>query len=442
VEMRAALVVVLLLGLTAFAAAESRLLKMRTKAAASLTAETDAEDESALESDTEVEGWAEADAHVDMSSSSFTEQDLAALAKLAEAESVDGSWHVYSDVATEKAHEGITAYAFAQAGGAAIFDADKIRVGTIWNDMPSGADGNQAELDAMLKDGHMDIDTWTRDFFNGKPNELVFNVHYGCLQHFHSMAPIPRAEAKAKASTRTVFTNKDVKGFILGQVRQWWDLAVAAVKSGKPNAKQWYSFYMGHIMHLVQDSYPRGHAVRAATASSCGAIVLFQGYDAQHGNGAHKAGDFTPPKRKETDPSLPKRYECAKQFSAQVLKVFANCVRARGNGASCTYAPIRKLLHSNVYNFAPGAEARKAGGSRKDFAKTDIAADFAEEPNVDIGTGKVSLFNPKSTKLWKNLRGTKLCDAPVVSKVKLGAFFYTEKPFRQFIDYVAPNSEY
>lgn len=433
--MRASLVVVLLLGLTAFAAATTRLNKLRAKATTTLSAE----DESVVETDAEVEAWAEADAHVDLSSSTFTEQDLAALSKLEEAEATTGSWHVYSDLATEKAHEGITAYAVSQAGGAAVWDTEKIRVGTIWNDMPSGADGNKAELDAMLKDGHMDIDTWTRDFFGGKPNELVFNVHYGCLQHLHSMAPIQRMQAKSSAATRVVFSNADVKGFVCGQARQWWELAVAKVKEGR---KDWYSFYMGHIMHMVQDSYPRGHAVRAATTSNCGPIVLFQGYDAQHGNGAHKAGDFTPPKHKENDPSLPKRYECARQYSAQILKVFANCVRGRGNGPSCDFTPIRKLLMTSVYNFAPNADKRKAGGSRADFAKQGIAAEFAEEKNVDIGIGKVSLFNPKSTNMWSAQRGLKLCQAPLLSKVKMGAFFYSQKPFKQFIDYSAPTSTY
>ncbi len=59
---------------------------------------------------------------------------------------------VDDSVITETAHEGITAIALARLAPAEIarFNAEKLRVGVIWDDMPVGVDGQDAKA---VKDG-------------------------------------------------------------------------------------------------------------------------------------------------------------------------------------------------------------------------------------------------------------------------------------------------
>jgi len=288
----------------------------------------------------------------------------------------------------------------------------------------------------MIKDGHMDVDTWTRLFFvTGGVNDLVFNVHYGCLQHFHSMAPIQRREAKSSAGTRKVFTNTQVRDFIIGQMKYWWKAAVRT----KSNRK-YYSWYLGHILHTLQDSYPRGHVVRDSTSSSCGKVVLFQGYDAQHGNGAHKKGDYTPSSgSRESDGSLSKRYSCAVDYSARVLTNFIAC-RSSGNCDFDTY--VKPWLLSDVYDFTPGSADRIAGGSAEAFAKSGIASSgFAAEANVPIGDGQtITLYNPTSTNRWNGSPAICAGKGAIQSKdptSTLGIKHYREKPFNGFVNFPA-----
>jgi len=358
-------------------------------------------------------------------------------------ENARGEWHVYSDKITQTAHEGIAAAAMA-AAGASKFDAEGLRTGVIWNDMPSGYELDEA---AMIRDGHMDVDTWTRLFFTtGGINDLFFNVHYGCMQHFHSMAPIQRRQAKANAGSRIVFSNADVRTFIIGQLKLWWDEAKL-----QPANKKRASWYLGHILHALQDSYPRGHVVRDSTTTTCGNVILFQGYDAQHGNGAHKKADYTPSNSgKESDPTLAKRYACAVQYSTKMLENFAACAAAGGAGVLCNFdATVKPWLLSDVYNMDATAKLRTAGGSHSEFAKSDIAAagsGFAAETGVSLGGGRtITLYNPTSTLKWKQQSGVRLCDGTGAIQSKaptttLGIKSYKEKDFKQFVNFAPTDS--
>lgn len=404
--------------------------------AALIEVEDDAEDDA--QDDVEAEDEAEADAEDDAEDESEAEADdalevesesAAAAEQTAEFEAAigerRGKWHVYSSVVTEQAHEGICQAALQTlpAADQAKFDLAKLKHGAIWNDMPSGAPSDEA---AMIKDGHMDIDTWTRLFMaTGGVDDLVFNVHYGCLQHWHSMAPIQRLEAKNAAATRLVFTNAQVADFTKQQIYAWWNRAVQ-LKANKAHA----SWYLGHILHALQDSYPRGHVVRDSTATTCGNVVLFQGYDAQHGNAAHKGGDYTPShKNKEADPSFAKRYACAKDASAAILAAFARC---NGGGGVCTTAAISGTV-DGVYTFAAGAASRIAGGSEATFAKAGIATDANYVKEVVAGK---TLYNPKSTRRWGAGR-TLLCGGSraIQSKVPSGLGFYREADFNGYVSF-------
>jgi len=356
-----------------------------------------------------------------------------------------GRWHVYSDIITEKAHEGIAARGLAALSSShqALFVDKALKNGVVWNDMPEGVMTEEA---AMVTDGYLDIVPWSELFFvSGGLNDLVFNVHYGCLQHVHSMAPIQRRQSKSAAGSRIVFTNGDVRDFIVSQLKYWWDQAKRT-----PTNPTRYSWYLGHMLHTIQDSYPRGHTVRDSTASTCGNIVLFQGYDAQHGNDAHKAGDFTPYKSKhESDPSLSKRYSCAVDYSRRVLDNFATCATAHGTGPTCDFdSVVKPWLLAEVYPFATGAQARVAGGAALEFGKPKIAADTANfrSETVTLGPGRtVQLFNPTSTQRWSGQHGVALCDGsgPLQSQAPehtLGVKHYVNKPFDGFVNFAAPNT--
>ncbi len=266
----------------------------------------------------------------------------------------------------------------------------------------------------------MDVDTWTRLFFTtGGINDLVFNVHYGCLQHWHSMAPIQRAEAKNPAATRIVFTNDQVRAYTIAQIKRWWNTAVN--NRGDQALSSWY---IGHILHTVQDSYPRGHTVRLPVG--CGDIVSFQGYDAQHGNSKHKTGDYSPSnKAKEGDATLQSRYNCAVVASAAVLKLFATCVGGRG----CEDSVLDSTL-DGVYRLAPGAGGKLAGGSAEEFAKTGIATDANYVKETVNG---IVLYNPKSNKIAGN-NNIGLCDGAgaIQSKTPSGLGYYNSGPFTNF----------
>lgn len=110
-----------------------------------------------------------------------------------------------------------------------------IRDGVRWNDMPDGWSskgiydrGNKGE--ATEKDKKTD----------------TYRSHFGENQFWHSMTP-PGAKGSA-----------DVKGKIMAQANAWFDAALA-VKDKDPRAA---GELMGHVLHMVQDSWSPSHTSR------------------------------------------------------------------------------------------------------------------------------------------------------------------------------------
>jgi len=347
-------------------------------------------------------------------------------------ENAKGKWHVYSAAATQQAHEAIVqaAHDGLTTVQKALFDVPKMKQGVVWNDMP---EGNYAHEDAMINDGHMDGDTFLRMFQFHQEDELVHASHYGCLQYWHSMAPLQRLQSALPANdaNRWIFTNAEVKEFILQQAEDWWNLA-----KGHLAAKVKYSWYLGHILHMIQDSFPKGHVVRDATAAVCGDILLFQGYDAQHGNEAHKLADFIPPSKgiDATDVSLSKRVGCATDASKFVLDAFAACATAGSAAhASCGFATVRAHLDTVVYKLAATAGARKAGGASEPYISPTAKANFDVEV-VATAAGNLNLYNPKSGRMWSTSHGVHLCAGTkeIQSKCATGVGVYLNH------DFVAP----
>jgi hypothetical protein len=101
----------------------------------------------------------------------------------------------------------------------------------------------------------------------------------------------------------------------------------------------------GHIIHLIQDSFPQGHTIRdsanteggttsaaadafegvknrfeMAPPENCGNVYYFQGYPAQEGNKQHSKYDLNP--ATDRDKQL---WECAKYYTARSLELFDLC---------------------------------------------------------------------------------------------------------------------
>jgi hypothetical protein len=162
-------------------------------------------------------------------------------------------------------------------------------------------------------------------------------------------------------------------------------------------------FRIGHIMHLVQDSFANGHALRDRVgADKCGRIVLFQGYGMQAGNSWHgdvdhnpggkfdvKAGSVNLERRKEL-------YACARKHSSTLLGHWAACkvevfnylkqsggkdwkgansvldvfkIVAAGQATNPAYARIVSQCRfpvkwfDQVFQLAPGVDTEMCGGA-------------------------------------------------------------------------------
>jgi hypothetical protein len=216
---------------------------------------------------------------------------------------------------------------------------------------------------------------------------LAANSHYGCRQHWHGMAPVAFQQGMFFR-----FTNKQVAGQILTQVRKWWIHArgecahfvqqksdkeldalterntkqlIDTVKVGmaahdphkhkakqslfaaiKGQAKELFGsektvdasgdFEIGQILHVIQDSWSAPHALR--NGPGCGEILTFQGYGLQdadkHGADDHNP-NFSGNAKKQGLKYRQHLWHCAEQQSESILKLWSECK-----------ASIRKHRHS------------------------------------------------------------------------------------------------
>jgi len=393
--------------------------------------EEDVESEEDADEEADEESFAETES--DSDSDSETESNVDAVA-MGVTENQRGGWNLYSNVFKEKAHEAITIAANKQGIN---LDEKSLVNGVRWNDMPEGAIGDpkkgidETEEAKMIKEGHLDIDTFLRIFkLTHTPDDLVFATHYGCLQFWHSMSPVQRQQSTLKADTRLVFTNRDVKGLILAQMQQWWSRGVTLANKGNKNGATWY---WGHILHSIQDSFARGHAFRTTTSSDCGKVVMFQGYDCQNSD-VHGKADYSPNSgsRDKNDAMLNKRWNCAIDYTKYVLTAMKACITTK----SCAWAPIRSWLDKTVYSLSNPNNL--AGGTHPDFAAKDVVAKGFKQEKIQ----NINFWVPKSTNNWSKARGTVLCGGtrPIQSKCVTGFGVYKEKDFFGYKEFTAPST--
>ncbi|MCX8677605.1 MULTISPECIES: hypothetical protein [unclassified Apibacter] len=201
-----------------------------------------------------------------------------------------------------------------------------------------------------------------------KEGKIAFESHNGSLQYWHSMAPAG------------VFTNQEVKNLILKQAEEWFKEGISSKynkqdikinkhdimydpQSKRPShtpvegKKDGYDglFYIGKILHMVQDSYSLSHTQR----DSENRIVQFQGYDAQnhhkHGH-ADKDGGSIGAQHAET-------------ASTQILKFYKEFRDGKITTEAGVLLLLKNYLDKHVYPIAPGRENVTAGGSAPEYSK-------------------------------------------------------------------------
>lgn len=149
-----------------------------------------------------------------------------------------------------KVHESITKEAAKQAD----MSYGNLLDGVQWPDAPS--------------DNPDAVNYWRAWRGIEKSGTIANESHHGKYQFWHSMTP--------DDGTGKVYSNDEVKDLIINQAVAWYEQAQS---SGD-------TFYLGKVLHMVQDSYSRSHLVRDEN----GNIKNFQSYNEQDGH-AHGLED-------------------------------------------------------------------------------------------------------------------------------------------------------
>lgn len=147
-------------------------------------------------------------------------------------------------------HEDITKAAAKAAG---VTYNKSLEKGVEWPDVPSEKAG-ETNYPGLR---HMN-----------KPGTITYESHNGANQFWHSMAP--------KKADGSEYTNGEVLNKIVNQAGAWFDQA----KFDNTN------FYIGNLLHMVQDSHSPAHVIR----DEAGRVVSFQSYDKQD-HAEHRVGE-------------------------------------------------------------------------------------------------------------------------------------------------------
>jgi len=348
-----------------------------------------------------------------------------------------------------------------------------LKTGVRWNDMPTGNKNDFLNLRHFKTD------------FDAKGATVVFNSHYGCLQHIHAMAPV--LNSRNGLTENVHFTNAEVLLLIEKQMEFWWDKAVEAAYAATPDPST-YSHYIGHILHTFGDSYAPGHTVRGYLRSwggqmknsdviparfpgtfegadltvmseHCGYIITFQGYGPQHDNEEHSETDHMTDDRAnkvKNRPDKAVRYrlvQCSIAANYHVLARFNRCINGQVQKSGCTYTALLKPVVD--LHFRLSLPNERAGGSNKymadpqlDATKYDlIAVVYSDVVNTVHNADADKIYVPKQMqgdKTWTQGTAasipatTSLC---VAMTARTGQLAGTLVPFTEFINLKPDGSD-
>lgn len=238
-------------------------------------------------------------------------------------------------------HEDITKRAAKTAG--VIYDY-RLDEGSAWPDVPCE---NQSSIETCY------YKTWKN---MDKKGTLAYESHNGSLQYWHYMAPIG------------TYTNQQVKNLILNKAEEWFkegidpknntkakmmDRPINNPYSGKKDGNDGL-FYIGKILHMVQDSYSLSHTI----GNDKNEITQFQGYDAQDPDKhAHPDKDSGAPGVK-----------LAENASTKILKYYKEFKDGRITETE-VLKKLKNYLNTIVYPIASGKANAKAGGTVEAYKK-------------------------------------------------------------------------
>ena len=239
-------------------------------------------------------------------------------------------------------HENITKQAAKAAG--VIYDY-RLDEGSAWPDVPCE---NQSSIETCY------LKTWIN---LNKEGTLAYESHNGAKQYWHSMAPSGN------------YTNQQVKELILNQAEEWFKQGINPENnkklswfhspignsySGKKDGNDGL-FFIGKILHMVQDSYSLSHVQRDANNQ----IVQFQGYDAQD-----------PDKHAHPDKDgHSKGAQNALTASTQILNFYKEYREGKFTSEAGVLRALRYYLSNTVYPIVPNRENVNAGGSLPAYQK-------------------------------------------------------------------------
>lgn len=201
-------------------------------------------------------------------------------------------------------HEQISAQAWEGLGrgGEGTEDVMLLRAlaaGVRYNDQPTDfVNGSMAEIEKAVNVRARSVVGFLVNY-TSNASSTTKESHFGVLQHWHAQVPTPRTGTEELSPVESiqptmVLTNAEVARLIHGQAEIWWKQSVALLPDSEKSL-----FVLGHLLHMLQDSYAPAHTIRVMEAPdnashllrSCGQIAHFTGYTFQN-HDKHKAMDY------------------------------------------------------------------------------------------------------------------------------------------------------
>jgi len=383
-------------------------------------------------------------------------------------------WGMKVATGKDRRHEAFVSEAYAQLiknddAATKFFSTTKLEHGIMWNDMP-------CDEDYLTYLNSVD---WLIDYKAKAIPGIVHASHFGCVMHWHGMQSEwdPRS-IKGSQVTEVFFSNANIKKQIYQMAQYWWDRAVAEGKGqGQPNNRpdvDKSSFTLGHLLHLVTDSFAEGHVLRGwsplailnkvdftfkfddvQSVTQCPPVVYYMGYIAEDGNDAHAKADHDPfLKDKTADPRNDQRRilaHCARAYAFKVLRAYYRCM----SGQSCSFQERLKPVLDHAYAWADrtlsskiaagasdpfiGEEPKKSGKFAIDAALEYV--DVLGNKQKDVWVPVPSALKKEGVRVWDamaqdadaDVRNAGLCNELTAR------YGYTRKWTRPFTAYVNPT---
>jgi len=181
-------------------------------------------------------------------------------------------------------------------------------------------------------------------------NKIIYQSHFGDSAHFHSMA--------AEGRNQTV---KDVITLIINQAIEWYRKAIRFTDI----------FFIANILHMIQDSYSRAHAIREPSRKGT-IITKFQSFATQSPEkhaGADSMGSY------ENNPAKQELLSNCTYFLLRFRAYLLYCTKVkdrtqRKNFAEKQIKAMRIKMQTEFFATTPKYANTVAGGCVEEFCKT------------------------------------------------------------------------